>query len=775
MIALLASVTGKQLPASAATSGADAASRLDPDQNGLYDDTERKILLDTLLAAFPGPEPLAAPLPFDSDGDGKVTILEQSKGRHPLTQLISAQRFGETNLRIPWGIDIFPEWISTAWFQEDTREGPLSGHTSRGAIQAVATQTSDALKPRRAGNREGIVFDENSGRHFSIPGQRDARWNYRWGVFTFRIDAASGSGGETLLLDLNRDPENNAGSFIRIWHDKRTGLNIRYTGKNKGGRDHRHVSTTNIVADGRGWNVAVFGIRYGQLFVSVNGESLVTGIPQPPRFSSDIMPERAPGVTFLGDTRATNEQWACDALVFGLTEPSEATVRKLTGWAAHRLGFPKQLPAAHPYRDARPVVDAEDFPYRYFHDDGKWTAWGESLSKTVTRVNAGGPRVEPQGFERVFIDDFRASRVTDSTSGEGDLWHGPGFITAVGGSAPLVTPGREPDTYEYDAKNRRQILSLKKQGDRWRGSAIYTVNDLGHGYTWKGPKIFRIRCLFPKEKPEELAGGLFPAFWSYDPDFLFWRTANRIEVDWWEFDGKGGGWLNGLSSHVHYSHLRKNIFAKNPERYKSYKGYGGLLTEEKSGIPGGLYMWDGQFHTWEFVVDADMTCANVTIPDANGAEKWVEIYRLPTAPIYLERLDLQVDYALKAKNGLPKKDRQDLVIDWIEVWQKQSALELVPEPFIAKPRLTGANQPGGTVTCEPNLKNITDIRYYWFADDYPLTWGPSPSWTITAAEAGKTIRCMVKAVGARDMPEAWSNALPSTPLPSPANQTQKSP
>ncbi|HEY9248831.1 MAG TPA: hypothetical protein VIO38_06855, partial [Rariglobus sp.] len=443
----------------------------------------------------------------------------------------------------------------------------------------------------------------------------------------------------------------------------------------------------------------------------------------------------------------------------GITEPSEAMVRKMTGWAAHRLGFQGRLPAGQPYVSERPILDSEDFPHRYVHDDEKWTAWGQSLKKSVTRVNAGGPRVEPQDFERVFHDDFRACRVKDSTSGEGDLWMGPGFNTAVGGDAPLATPGRQPDAYPHDDQNGRQLLSLVKQGERWRGGAFYSVNDLGYGYTWKGPKILRIRCMFPKETQAELAGGLFPAFWSYDPDYLFWRTANRIEVDWWEFDGKNGRWLNGLSSHFHYSHIKNNVFVKNPSSRKSYKGYGGELSEAKTKIPGGIFVWDGQFRTWEFVVEEDTTYANVTIPDGNGGEQWVEIYRVPTAPTYLERLDLQLDYALKAKYGRPAKDRQDFIVDSVEVFQKQAAVEATPSPFTARPELTGANQEGSTVTCAPRLKDIADVRYYWFADDYPLTYGPSPSYTLTAAEAGKKIRCMVKAVGARDMPEAWSNTL----------------
>jgi hypothetical protein len=722
---------------------------LDADGNGLYDGRERKALLEVLQKACPELKG-----PFDADGDGEVTVQEQTAGRHPLAMLVSESSLGDMG-RIPWAIDIFPEWITTAYLQEDVRPGPVAEHRARGTIPALARPPTSGLQPRKARASNGIEFAGNSGQHLSTPGGRDARWNCRWCVFTFRINADSGTDEETVLLDLNRG--NTSGeSSPRIWFSKSTGLRVQYVGLNREGLDRRVMTARNVLADGRSWNVLVCGIRYGRMFASVNGVPLAARALQPPRFSS----ARPRGtLSYLGDESKGNMAWAYDSLIFGLTEPSEAMVRKMTGWAAHRLGFQDRLPADHPYRTARPVLDAEDFPGRYVHDSEKWAAWGASLNKQATRVNAGGPRVEPRGFERVFYDDFRADRVRAGTSGEGDLWTGPGFNTAVGVDAPLLTPGEKPDAYPHGAADRKQTLSLVRQGDRWRGSGFYSVNDLGYGYTWKGPKIFRIRCMFPNVAPEKLVGGLFPAFWSYDPDFLFWRTANRIEVDWFEFDGRNGFWLNALSSHCHGVHV-PNSFVKNPGRHRSYKVYGGELTEEKSGIPGGLWVWDGRFHTWEFVVNDRWTFVNVTVTDDDGRERWVEVCRCPTAPTYLERLDLQLDYALKARHGTPESGaRQDFVVDWIEVLQKPRDIDSVPRPFTARPRLSGSPAAGGTMVCEPNVEGIRDVRYYWFADGYPLTYGPDNAFTLTAAEAGREIRCMVKAVGARDMPEAWSNTV----------------
>lgn len=767
-------------------------SGLDADGNGLYDDGERKAMLDVFLRVCPDLQTTlnqstveiakassdhqedfsesktpgtdtAQPVEnvtFDTNGDGKVSILEQTQGRPPLSLLVPDTILASEK-KIPWTLDIFPEWLSSAYFQEDVARGTVAKHAPRGTIRLDAAQESDVAQPKLGEMGSGITFAANSGQFLKMPGRRDAPWDYRWCLFTFRIDGASGTGGETVLLDLNRGKGSNESS-PKISFSKTNGLQVQYVGINEGGLDRRVMTTKEVVADGKTWNVVVCGIRYGQLYVSVNGKTIAPRDEQPPRFSGKWLQART---SYIGDeNNAGNMEWAYDSLVFGLTEPSEAMVRKMTGWAAHRLGFAESLPTDHPYRRIRPILDEEDFPDRYHHDDQIWNDWGQSTKdKSITRVNAGGPRVEIEGFERVFYDDFRADRTGASTSGAGDLWLGPGFNIAVGADAQLVTPGESPNTYFHDARKKTQTLSLVQQSNkRWRGSALYSVNDLGHGYTWDGPKIFRIRCMFPDIPQKELTRGLFPAFWSYGTENLIWRTSNRIEIDYFEFDGQNGKWLNGLSSHYHYPYFRgeSNIFARNTNSYNRFKVYGGELTEEKSKIPGGLYFWDGKFHTWEFVMDREMTYINVTIEAANGKEQWVEICRSPTAPIYLERVDLQFNYALKAKYGKPKDgERQDFVVDWIEVLQRSDEISKVPEPFSERPSLSGANAVGSTITCDPNLKGIRDVRYFWFSDGYPLTWGPRNAIKLNEAEAGTEIRCLVKAVGARDQPEAWSEAL----------------
>ncbi|WFB34983.1 hypothetical protein P3T73_12520 [Kiritimatiellota bacterium B12222] len=768
---------------------------LDTDGNGLYDPRERKELLDLFLTECPELQPILnrAALPvakaanedyldfadyssgkaleerkdellpqqnFDLNADGQVTIAEQAHNRPPLSMLVPT-RIVDSSVKIPWGIDIFPEWITTAYMQEDLNLGEVDQYMPRGVVKRNAIQPSPSMRPRLSAIGAGLEFPANSGAYLSMKGHRDSRWNYRWCLLTFRIDASSGSSDSTVLVDLNRGKGSNM-STPKIWYVRNEGLKVQYVGENIGGLDYRLITADNVVADGKTWNVVVCGIRYGQLYASVNGVPMHTDSPQPPRFASKWQKDTD---SYIGDEfNQGNMAWAMDALVFGLTEPSEAMVKKLTGWAAHRLNFAENLPESDPYRSARPVLDMEDFPSRYVHNDPKWNAWGRATKdKSITRVNQGGPRVKLQGFERVFHDDFRANRVKPSTSGEGDLWVGPGFNIAVGAKAQLVTPGDKPDVYPHSESKMFQGLSLARQGKRWRGSAFYSINDQGQGYTWAGPKIFRIRFMFPKIDPAEVPPGLFPAFWSYAPENLWWRTSNRTEIDYFEFDGKNGYWLNGLSSHYHYPYLKgeDNIFAKNTQSYQRFKVYGGELKPEKSKMPETIFAWDGKFRTWEFVIDEDMTYVNVTVADGMGGERWVEVVRCPTTDLYLQELNLQLDYALKSYDNMPEdQDRLDFIVSFIEVFQKTEDIMTLPDVYTARPQITGVNRPGSVITCDPKLTDgITDVRYFWYADDYPLSYGPSNSYTLTYADAGKRIRCMVKAVGARDRPNAWSNVL----------------
>ena len=61
--------------------------------------------------------------------------------------------------------------------------------------------------------------------------------------------------------------------------------------------------------------------------------------------------------------------------------------------------------------------------------------------------------------------------------------------------------------------------------------------------------------------------------------------------------------------------------------------------------------------------------------------------------------------------------------------------------------------------CEVDIPGVSDLRYYWFVDADPRGFGSAPTFTPAAADAGKALRCMVLAAGARDQPRAWTPAV----------------
>ena len=719
--------------------------------SGLYTHADRAAALVLLQAHCPVLDGIV----FDADSDGLVTALEQDgEGRDPLSQILTRESIAAAP-EIPWTPDLFPEWLMTAFVQDDV---PVGGTVKTLPTRGVLTNiTATALSSgiRRESPDGGIIIP--SGVQLSFPGSKDAHWFYRWGVFVFRVDPPSGDASETVLLDVNvgKGPSR---SSPRVAYNPRTGrISVCFVGRGAKGLDIREL---NAPCD-PGWNVAVFGMRQGNLFLDVNGVAADPG-DQPGRYAVERLNDKDLE-SRLGDASPDSVTWALDALLLGQTEPSEAQVRKLVGWAAHRRGFADRLSADHPYRDRRPVLDDEDLPHRFRVDDDAWAALlARNADKSFTRSRTGQPREDrTQSYERVFFDDFRAFRIADSRSGAEGPWMAPGYNTAVGGKAPLLAPRRDPDVYPHDADRGIQTFSLARKGDRWYGSAAYSVNDMGQGYSWAGPKVFRVRCRFPDVPAGgKLPKGLFPAFWSYGTEYLYWRTSNRIECDWFELEGTNPRWINGLSTHLHYTHV-KNPHVRRADSYQRFKLMGAELKEELIGVPGGIRFWDGAFHTWEFAVGPDLTVISITVPDsaAPDGERWIELCRGQTSPTYLEPLFLLFDYALKTTDGMPADGaRCDFDVDWVEVLQRTEDIERLPDAFAERPSLC---KDASALLCTARTPGVTDLRYYWFADDgYPVTFGASARLPLDRLPAGtKSVRCMVKAVGALDQPVAWSERI----------------
>jgi hypothetical protein len=176
----------------------------------------------------------------------------------------------------------------------------------------------------------------------------------------------------------------------------------------------------------------------------------------------------------------------------------------------------------------------------------------------------------------------------------------------------------------------------------------------------------------------------------------------------------------------------------------------------------GINAWDGNYHVWEVWMEEKTTYIN-----CDG----IEIARVDTTPEYLERLYMYIDTCLKTEKmpdgkmgilGMDESKSYDMVLDYVEGFAPPELIDAKPSaPFVARPVLKGSGEVGSEVTCTANVEGIDDVWYYWHSGGYPRGFGRSNTYTVLPGDKGAEIRCMVKAVGARDQPEAWTVPLVS--------------
>jgi hypothetical protein len=626
-------------------------------------------------------------------------------------------------------------------------------------------------EPTLGARGTGIVFPANGAKHLTFPGNNDGVLLYRWSLVIFRTEAAApatGSAGKSAtLLCVNDGPQGNGRSgywMPRLVYDAaQRAVVASYFGT----KLHQLTSPAGSVAADGQWNVALTYRRAGQLFLRVNGQDC--GQPSPTDSFSAARPQDQIE-SRIGDQTATSAAWALDGLWLGQSELSETVVQKMEAWALRRAAA---LPGGAAASTAvAPLIDAEDFPARYRFDAARYAAWKKANPKEKRLAFQGQPaaKVQPDrsGWVRVFADDFRtpaavSSRAINGTS-VGDstydcdagkqIWYAPGTNSAVGGKAICMDGNQLPFKEAYVPDTAAQTLSMRlyqpapgKDGkpQAWRNAQFTSVNAAGVGYTWAGAKGFRVRA-----KLSNVGPGVFPCpLWFYGVDHLFWRTGERIEFDIIELDEK---WDNYGSSHVH------------PGMYRGLFGHSAVDTMKKSAPDEirslklaagprlcGVNAWDGNFHTWEVWIEDKTTYINV-----DG----LEVARVDTAPEYLERLYMYLDTSLRDEKGMNPALSYDLVLSKVEAFQPATLVEATPRaPFTARPVLHGNAAVGSTLTCTANLSGCDDVRYYWHSDGYPRGFSRSNTYTVLPGDAGAQIRCLVKAVGAKDQPEAWTAAV----------------
>ena len=676
-----------------------------------------------------------------------------------------------------WTIDAFPEMVVQSLTQENVAQpGPLAKVPFAGVLALAGknpvAQVAGAA-PVKLEDGKGIGFAADSGQRLSFKTNGDALLLYRWSLVIFRVEGESGKGKSATLLCVNDGATGNGRSGYWIPRLEFNKEDRSVTAMYRGGKRHELKSPADSVATDGKWNVALTYRRHGRLFLRVNGqdcgqlsttESFSTENPE------DMTESR------IGSVKADSPGWALDGLWLGQSELSEAVVKKMEAWA---LGRAEKLPGGAAAKAAfKPVVDAEDFPHRYTFNADRWREWKKAQTKERRGEFMGKPVAEVQPdrskWVRVFLDDFRApekpgasalngTSVGDSSSDKdagGQIWYAPGTNSAVGGAAICKDGNDRPFKDAYVLDPAAQTLTMRlyclkpgKDGKPgvWANSQFTSVTAAGVGYSWAGPKGFRV-----KAKMNNLAPGLFHCpMWFYGIESLFWRTSERLEFDIIELDDN---WDNYGGTHIHdgvypglFGHIGFDTMKKSaPEGLGSQKLAAGKNVA-------GINAWDGNYHVWEVWIEEKTTYIN-----CDG----IEIARVDTTPEYLERLYMYVDTCLKNEKmpdgsmgilGMDESKSYDMVVDSIEGFAPPEKIDATPAaPFAARPKLEGTGKVGSEIKCVADVGGIEDVWYYWHSGGYPRGFGRSNTYTVLPGDKGAEIRCMVKAVGAKDQPEAWS-------------------
>ncbi|WP_068114962.1 hypothetical protein [Tropicimonas marinistellae] len=642
-----------------------------------------------------------------------------------------------------WDLFDFPELLINSYDVRDLPDGPVARHTAGGIDPKDAVQPDSSFRPVKLSDGDGVRFAPGSGAHLDFADIRDALGSYRWSLVTFRISANTDD-AETALITVNLPAEvgNVAGTQTPalIFRPVDGTLIARWRGLTDAGSTDFDVISAAVVADGETWNVALAYRRHGRIFLNVNGYE---GRPSGPEtFTFSNVRSISSRLSRIGSAEPSGIDWSYQTIAFGQSDLSEALVDKIVAWAMWRVGRGPQLPPDSRYSMAPPLVDTADRPKRYVFDAESWKKTWAKTSKRSRQRKKGDPLPQASAYVPVFLDDFRRNSVGlsyASAGGERHIWYGPGWNESVGKLARMQPPGATPDLYRHDPEAQHLTLSLAYD-DGWRAPALYSVNDAGVGRSWAGGGIFRARVKFPAIEGNPKVG-YFPAIpWFYNVEHLIWRSGERIEFDGFEFEGIDPRWINGGSSHVHKGY---------------YPGHFGRLSEDAPnhkifGKRAWVDVWDGEFHLWEVRIEPEETSLAVDGKILATA---------PTPREYLERLYMVIDYALKPDQGEPDRTTShDMVIDYVEVLQRREIVDAVPALFLRRPEISGSARVGAALTCHAHLPDaVRDIRFHWIgADGYPKAVSTAPEYVVSEADLGDKLRCRVRAVGATDMPEAYS-------------------
>ncbi len=646
-----------------------------------------------------------------------------------------------------WSPDLVPEMVVFDFRQEDLAEGPVAEWKSRGVKPKTATGEATRLP-----NQGGVLFKKGSRQQLAWPTDNDGPWLHRWWVVIARAEL-NGTESDVPVLAVNGPAGGASHRQPLIKFSGKTGTVQSLLNGGAGTATQEGAFRTKA----NEWNVVVGFRRGGQYHAWINGKR------QTPISFTGMEACRDSSLSTLGGWNKEKSLPAdvfIDRVIVGQSELNDAQVDKLVGWAHWRGGAQGLLPDEHPYKNAPPQkLDANDHPKRFVFDQAAWDKWSETSAagKKATRGQTPPPLDDGRGndgrgndYAVVFFDDFRADTIADDLAGPAEAaWFSPTHMgNIIDVDAAAQRKAAQPSSYVFDANGTGTMsLRLLSVNNRWKSGAFSSVNHEGQGRSWTKGR-FRIRAKFPQlASPRP---GFFPAFWSYGTEHLFWRTRNRVEMDYVEYDGLNGMWVN-TTQHIHAKGI---IPFESPEILRSEIRYklAGMELNAKNNFTPTIDIYDGQFHVWEFRIEDDLTY--MIVDDK-------EVVRVPTERWLTVRKYILVDWALAAGKGKGQampSEAYDMTIDWIEVQQRERDLAAVPAGFQARPTLSGPRGVGSKLVCTPHVQ-ASQLEYRWYKNGEPIPGATGSTFVDDGDSAGKSLRCHVRAVSLLNQPEAWTAAV----------------
>lgn len=509
------------------------------------------------------------------------------------------------------------------WSASDLPDGPVASWVdSAGGV--AATQADPLRRPVKSGS---AVQFRNSVLEF--PYQPHAHYAHRALLMIFRADVAKGN-AEGSIFSVNgisgstgmRQPAvtyTRAGNIVSPQFRSSTG----YNGVSLAGGDGQ-------------WHVLLSRVVDGKHYASIDGGT------------EQVVGDGRARVKFNGSPNgligeASTIELDIREIIILQDELTAANAARLIGWAAWEAGIVDKLPAAHPYKLARPTMHP-DFaqPEQIEQTPEQWSRFRETLTNEPKFKRLQGSAPDLTGYQLVFEDHFTTNTVgAEDATPESANWFAPVHTAATGSATHAAS---------QITQSGSELKITMELNNGWKSGVFCSVNLDGRGNTWSGGYFeFRAKASAPG------VFGAWPAFWLKTVNHFFRLHESYVELDVYE----------GYSSSGTQHHLAMHNWpGKRPMqgRLTNNRHVGNIDgINPANGFDTAVNLFDDDYHTYGCLVGDTWTA--FYFDDQ-------EIGRFPTPPELKQPLYILVDLALFPNEAGQATGVYSLTLDWIRVYQR---------------------------------------------------------------------------------------------------------